>query len=166
MTNRKPGLAVDCIILIDGKVLLIHRRNPPHGWALPGGFVEYGETVEDAVRREMKEETGLDLADLRQFRVYSDPARDPRGHVVSVVFAARGIGKPEAGDDAKRYRLVNLNEVAETGTVRVDDQPHCQTGAAEAKSEVRNQKAEGRKGEQPLVFDHAKILRDVVQSTK
>jgi 8-oxo-dGTP diphosphatase len=117
MTNRVPKLAVDCIILVDGKVLLIHRRNPPQGWALPGGFVEYGETVEDAVRREMKEETGLELQDLRQFRVYSDPSRDPRGHVVSVVFAARGTGKPEAGDDADRYRLVDLNAVPESELV-------------------------------------------------
>ena len=115
--HRQPGLAVDCIILVDGKVLLIHRRNPPQGWALPGGFVEYGETVEDAVRREMKEETGLDLQDLRQFRAYSDPSRDPRGHVVSVVFTAEGSGKPEAGDDADRYRLVDLNAVPETGLV-------------------------------------------------
>ena len=107
-----PKLAVDCIILVEGRVLLIHRRNPPLGWALPGGFVEYGETVEDAVRREMKEETGLELAELRQFRVYSDPARDPRGHVVSVVFAARGLGKPEAGDDADRYRLVDLHDIS------------------------------------------------------
>lgn len=113
MTNCGPKLAVDCIILIDGRVLLIHRRNPPHGWALPGGFVEYGETVEDAVRREMKEETGLDLQDLRQFRVYSDPARDPRGHVVSVVFTARGVGRPKAGDDADRYRLIDLNDIPE-----------------------------------------------------
>jgi ADP-ribose pyrophosphatase YjhB (NUDIX family) len=117
MTKSGPKLAVDCIILLNGKVLLIHRRNPPHGWALPGGFVEHGETVEDAVRREMKEETGLDLEDLRQFRVYSDPARDPRGHVVSVVFAARGVGKPEAGDDADRYRLVDLNAVPEAELV-------------------------------------------------
>jgi len=117
MANRGPKLAVDCVILVDGRVLLIHRRNPPHGWALPGGFVEYGETVEVAVRREMKEETGLDLQDLRQFRVYSDPGRDPRGHVVSVVFAARGVGKPEAGDDADRYRLVDLNGIPETELV-------------------------------------------------
>jgi len=117
MANRGPKLAVDCVILVDGKVLLIHRRNPPHGWALPGGFVEYGETVEDAVRREMKEETGLELQDLRQFRVYSDPARDPRGHVVSVVFTARGVGKPEAGDDADRYRLIDLNAIPEADVV-------------------------------------------------
>ena len=116
-THRQPKLAVDCIILVDGRVLLIHRRNPPHGWALPGGFVEYGETVEDAVRREMKEETGLDLQDLRQFRVYSDPGRDPRGHTVSVVFAARGVGRPEAGDDADRYRLMDLNDIPEAESV-------------------------------------------------
>ncbi|MBM3331286.1 NUDIX hydrolase [candidate division WOR-3 bacterium] len=115
--NHGPKLAVDCIILVEGKVLLIHRRNPPRGWALPGGFVEYGETVEDAVRREMKEETGLDLQDLTQFRVYSDPRRDSRGHVVSVVFTARGMGKPEAGDDADRHRLVDLNAVSETELV-------------------------------------------------
>ncbi len=117
MLDRRPGLAVDCIILLDGKVLLIHRRNPPHGWALPGGFVDYGETVEDAVRREMKEETGLVLADLRQFRVYSDPARDPRGHVVSVVFAARGLGEPKAGDDADRYRVIDLQAMPEADLV-------------------------------------------------
>ena len=113
MTNSGPRLAADCIILVGGKVLLIHRKNEPVGWALPGGFVEYGETIEDAVRREMKEETGLDLQDLRQFRVYSDPARDARGHVVSVVFTARGVGKPEAGDDADRYRLIDLDDVPE-----------------------------------------------------
>jgi len=138
-THRQPGLAVDCIILVDGKVLLIHRRNPPHGWALPGGFVEYGETVEEAVRREMKEETGLELEDLKQFRVYSDPSRDPRGHVVSVVFAARGVGKPEAGDDADRYRLIDLKDIPEAGMT---------LGAERA----------------TLVFDHAQILRDFRES--
>ncbi len=117
VTRSGPKLAVDCIILLDGKVLVIHRRNPPHGWALPGGFVEYGETVEDAVRREMREETGLDLDELRQLRVYSDPARDPRGHVVSVVFAARGVGQPEAGDDADRYRLIDLKDIPESDLV-------------------------------------------------
>jgi ADP-ribose pyrophosphatase YjhB (NUDIX family) len=132
LVNHGPELAVDCVILLEGKVLAIHRRNPPLGWALPGGFVEYGETVEQAVRREMKEETGLELEDLRQFRVYSDPKRDPRGHVVSVVFTARGLGKPEAGDDADRYRLIDLDNIPES----------------------------------ELVFDHAKILRDFVQSTK
>jgi len=113
MTNNGPRLAVDCIILLDRRVVLIHRCNEPVGWALPGGFVEYGESVEDAVRREMKEETGLELADLRQFRVYSDPKRDPRGHTVSVVFVARGVGKPVADDDADRYRLVDPDNIPE-----------------------------------------------------
>jgi ADP-ribose pyrophosphatase YjhB (NUDIX family) len=135
MTNRGPRLAVDCLILIDGKVLLIHRKNVPVGWALPGGFVEYGETVEDAVRREMKEETGLELDRLRQFRVYSDPGRDVRGHTVSVVFVAEGVGRPEAADDADRYRLVDLNDTPEAGMT---------LGAERA----------------TLVFDHAQILRD------
>ena len=107
MSHRQPKLAVDCIIRVGGKVLLIRRRNEPLGWALPGGFVEYGETVEESVRREMKEESGLDLAHLRQFHVYSDPARDPRGHCVSVVFTADGVGTPVAGDDAADWRLVD-----------------------------------------------------------
>jgi 8-oxo-dGTP diphosphatase len=117
MTNRGPRLAADCVILVGGKVLLIHRKNEPVGWALPGGFVEYGETVEAAVRREMKEETGLELDRLRQFHVYSDPGRDVRGHTVSVVFVAQGVGRPEAGDDADRYRLVDLNDIPESELV-------------------------------------------------
>jgi ADP-ribose pyrophosphatase YjhB (NUDIX family) len=93
-------LTVDCIIEIDGKIVLIKRKNPPHGWALPGGFVDEGETVEEAVRREMEEETNLSLKHLRQFHVYSDPQRDPRGHTVSVVFTATGEGELKAKDDA------------------------------------------------------------------
>lgn len=115
--NRGPKLAVDCVILVDGRILLIHRRNPPRGWALPGGFVEYDESVEEAVRREVREETGLELEDLRQFRVYSGPDRDPRGHTVSVVFAARGVGKPSAGDDADRHRLIGLRRIPVTDLV-------------------------------------------------
>ncbi len=106
---RQPKLAVDCIVLIGNRVLLIKRKNPPLGWALPGGFVNYGETVESAVRREIKEETGLTLKNLRQFRVYSAPKRDPRGHCVSVVFVAEGKGKPKAGDDAGDFQLINLD---------------------------------------------------------
>ena len=93
----------------------MRRRNPPQGWALPGGFVEYGETVEDAVRREMLEETGLQLQDLSQFHVYSDPARDPRGHCISVVFTARGVGALRAGDDASECRLIEPNEADSAG---------------------------------------------------
>jgi ADP-ribose pyrophosphatase YjhB (NUDIX family) len=99
------NLAVDCIIEIDGNIVLIQRKNPPYGWALPGGFVDEGETVEAAVMREMKEETNLSLRELRQFHVYSDPERDPRGHTVSVVFTARGKGELKAQDDAKGIGL-------------------------------------------------------------
>lgn len=98
-------LTVDCIIEIGGKVVLIRRKHPPHGWALPGGFVDEAETVEQAVRREVEEETNLSLAGLQQFHVYSDPARDPRGHTVSVVFTAQGEGTLKAKDDAEEIAL-------------------------------------------------------------
>lgn len=102
---RSPGLTVDVIIDNgDGRVLLIERRHVPEGWALPGGFVEVGETVEAAAIREAKEETGLDVQLVRQYHVYSDPARDPRGHTVAVVFVGRSTGTPSAGDDAKAAR--------------------------------------------------------------
>ena len=94
-------LTVDAIIeTATDTVLLIKRKNPPHGWALPGGFVDYGETVEEAVRREALEETGLRLTSVTLFGVYSDPARDPRSHTVSVVFSALPRGTVQAGDDA------------------------------------------------------------------
>lgn len=93
--------------------MLIERRYPPSGWALPGGFVEIGETVEHAVRREMKEETGLELANLAQFRVYSDPKRDPRFHTVSVVFTADGKGMLRGGSDAKVAKVFQLDALPE-----------------------------------------------------
>lgn len=117
MIGDGPRLAVDCIIEIGGRVVVVRRLNPPPGWALPGGFVDYGETVEEAVRREMREETGLELEDLRQFRVYSDPARDPRGHCVSVVFTALGVGVPRAGDDAAELRLIEPGSADAAGLV-------------------------------------------------
>jgi ADP-ribose pyrophosphatase YjhB (NUDIX family) len=107
----QPKLAVDVIITLAGKVILIKRKNPPYGWALPGGFVEYGETVEDAAIREVKEETGLDLIDLKQFYVYSEPKRDPRGHTVSVVFTGQGKGIPIAADDACNIKLFSLKNL-------------------------------------------------------
>lgn len=96
--NPKP--VVDVIIESGAGIVLIRRKNPPFGWAIPGGFVDYGETVEEAARREAREETGLELTDLRQFRVYSDPRRDTRVHTISTVFIARGKGVPQAADDA------------------------------------------------------------------
>jgi 8-oxo-dGTP diphosphatase len=98
---RNPFLTVDAIIEAEGGIILIKRKNPPPGWAIPGGFVDYGESLEDAVRREAKEETGLDIKLLRQFHTYSDPGRDPRHHTVSTIFIASASGRPVAGDDAK-----------------------------------------------------------------
>lgn len=104
---RGPRLAVDLIIELPGdRIVLIRRRNPPYGWALPGGFVEYGESLEAAAVREAKEETGLDIELIQQLHTYSDPARDPRGHTVSTVFIARARGTPQAGDDAGDVRTV------------------------------------------------------------
>jgi 8-oxo-dGTP diphosphatase len=100
---RTPLLTVDAVIeLLDapGEIVLIERRHPPHGWALPGGFVDVGETVEQAAVREAKEETGLSVTLVHLLGVYSDPARDPRGHTVSVVYVGRARGAPRGGDDA------------------------------------------------------------------
>ena len=94
-------MAADAIIeLGDRGIVLIERRNPPHGWAIPGGFIDYGESAEDAARREAKEETGLDVELLAQLYTYSDPARDPRGHTITVVYVAHAAGTPIAADDA------------------------------------------------------------------
>lgn len=95
-----PKPVVDILIEFGGGVLLIKRKNPPYGWAIPGGFVDYGERVEEAAVREAREETSLKIKNLRQFRVYSDPRRDKRVHTISTVFTASGEGKPKAADDA------------------------------------------------------------------
>jgi len=101
---KTPLLATDCVVFDrQGHVLLIRRGHPPFKgrYALPGGFVEIGETVEAACRRELKEETGVKVRKLKLVGVYSDPKRDPRGHCVSVVFMAQvNNAKPQAGDDA------------------------------------------------------------------
>jgi 8-oxo-dGTP diphosphatase len=96
-----PYLTVDGIIEYEGGIVMIERSNPPLGWALPGGFVDYGETVEGAVTREVKEETNLEYIEPRQFKVYSSPTRDPRFHTVSVVFIGQGRGKLQAASDAQ-----------------------------------------------------------------
>ena len=105
MAYRNPTPTVDIIIeLIDRRdrpIVLIERKNPPFGWAIPGGFVDYGESVEVAARREAEEETGLKVELIEQFYVYSDPNRDPRQHTLSVVFIATATGEPQAADDAK-----------------------------------------------------------------
>ncbi len=125
-----PKLTVDAIVEYDGRIVLIERKNPPYGWAIPGGFVDLGETVETAVRREMMEEINVELLNLRQFHVYSDPKRDPRFHSVCVVFTATSNTMPKAGDDAKSASLFTKEEI-----LRLDN--------------------EGK-----LCFDHGKVLSD------
>jgi len=123
---RNPLLTVDVIIEIPNRgIVLIERKNPPHGWALPGGFVDYGESIERAAEREAKEETSLDVTLIEQFYTYSDPERDPRHHTVSTVFIGKADGEPRGEDDAAAAR-----------TFQERDLPS------------------------PLVFDHARILRD------
>ena len=107
---KNPAPTVDLIIEIeteDGKdgIVLIRRKNPPFGWALPGGFVEYGESLEEAAVREAREETSLKIKLLRQLHTYSDPRRDPRSHTISTVYIARAKGKPEAKDDAREVGI-------------------------------------------------------------
>lgn len=97
---RNPFPTVDIIIEINDGVILIERKNEPFGWAIPGGFVDYGETLEDAAVREAREETSLQVTNLRLVGCYSDPARDKRAHTISTVYAAKGMGIPKAADDA------------------------------------------------------------------
>jgi len=108
---RTPLLAVDIIIALTDRpgrpIVLIERRNPPPGWALPGGFVDVGEPLEVAAVREAKEETCLDVTLQALLGCYSDPQRDPRGHTVSAVYVAEAVGEPRAADDARRLALVD-----------------------------------------------------------
>ena len=106
---RNPLLTVDIIIEINNGIILIERANPPYGWALPGGFVNYGESIESAAIREAKEETSLEIKLKEQFQTYSEPDRDPRHHSVTTVFIASGIGVPRAEDDAKRLGIFTKN---------------------------------------------------------
>ena len=96
---KTPLLAADAVILFQGGIVLIKRENPPYQgcFALPGGFVEIGETVESAAQREAKEETGLEIELIGLVGIYSDPKRDPRGHIVSAAFLARGKATLSAG---------------------------------------------------------------------
>lgn len=109
---RNPVPTVDIIVGLPQKqIVLIERKNPPFGWALPGGFVDYGETLEQAARREAEEETGLTVQLLGLVGVYSAPQRDPRQHTLSVAFAAQASdpGVLRAGDDAARARCFALD---------------------------------------------------------
>ncbi|QTA82217.1 Hydrolase, NUDIX family [Desulfonema limicola] len=102
---KNPLLTVDIIIEINDGIILIERKNPPCGWALPGGFVDYGESLETAAVREAKEETSLDITLLEQFHTYSSPDRDPRHHSVTTVYIAKASGIPKAEDDAKNIDI-------------------------------------------------------------
>jgi len=108
--HKGPRVTVDAIVIRDRiQVLLVRRKWPPPGWALPGGFVDRGETVEQAVCRETLEETGLVVTRLRQLHAYSDPRRDPRQHTVGIVFEVETTGDPVAGDDAAECRWFPLD---------------------------------------------------------
>lgn len=108
-----PFVTVDGIVEYNGGIIMVERSNPPLGWALPGGFVDYGESVEDAVAREIKEETNLDFLEFKQFKVYSQPDRDPRFHTVSVVFAGKGKGTLKADSDASYAKVFQWNSLPE-----------------------------------------------------
>jgi ADP-ribose pyrophosphatase YjhB (NUDIX family) len=109
--HRNPTPTVDIIIEIGDSIVLIERKNPPYGWALPAGFVDYGESYEQAALREAMEETGLAVTDLRQFHTYSEPGRDPRQHTASTVFIGQAKGEPVAGDDAGKVALCTSNNL-------------------------------------------------------
>jgi O-acetyl-ADP-ribose deacetylase (regulator of RNase III)/ADP-ribose pyrophosphatase YjhB (NUDIX family) len=106
-----PYVTVDIIIELPEGIVIIKRSNPPFGWALPGGFVDYGESLEDAAIREAKEETNLDLIQPKQFHTYSDPVRDPRFHTIGTVFVAKAEGKPKAGDDAADIKVIKTSQI-------------------------------------------------------
>lgn len=113
---KNPIPTVDIIIeVFDNKniegIVLIERENPPFGWAIPGGFIDYGESAETAAVREAKEETNLDVHLKYFLGVYSRPDRDPRHHTISTVFVAKAFGKPKAGDDAKNLEVFQVNKI-------------------------------------------------------
>jgi len=116
-TFRNPFPTVDIIIEIETAekkgIVLIRRKNPPYGWAIPGGFVDYGESLEHAAEREAEEETNLKVSLVRQFHTYSDPARDPRHHTIATVFIASASGEPEGKDDAEEAAIFTKDEIPE-----------------------------------------------------
>jgi 8-oxo-dGTP diphosphatase len=110
---RNPLPTVDIIIELQDGIVLIKRKNPPYGWALPGGFVDYGESLEEAAVREAREETSLEVSNLRLLGCYSDPGRDKRVHTISTVYMADGSGQPQAADDAADVGIFQLENLPE-----------------------------------------------------
>jgi len=107
---KNPVPTVDCIVELPGdRIVLIKRKNPPHGWALPGGFVDEGEPLHAACVREVREETGLEVDLSEQFFTYSDPRRDPRRHTISTVYIGWAEGEPSGSDDAAEARAFTLD---------------------------------------------------------
>ncbi len=116
LQNKYPFPTVDAAIKYYEKgefkgIVLVERKFPPKGWAFPGGFVEQGETLETAVVREAKEETGLDIEVEKQFHTYSEPKRDPRIHTITTVFICKASGKIKSGSDAKNVKLFSLDKI-------------------------------------------------------
>lgn len=115
MQYRNPAPTVDIIIELldrpDRPIILIERLNPPYGWAIPGGFMDYGESAETTAVREAREEIGLTVTLVDLLGVYSHPDRDPRQHTVSMVYVATAQGAPTAGDDAKTFQLFPVEDL-------------------------------------------------------
>ncbi len=116
LQNKYPFPTVDAVIKFFENeklkgIILVERKSPPLGWAFPGGFVEQGESLETAVVREAKEETGLDIEIVKQFHTYSEPKRDPRIHTISTVFVCKASGKIKSGSDAKNVKLFSLEKI-------------------------------------------------------
>jgi 8-oxo-dGTP diphosphatase len=135
MTFKNPIPTVDCIVeLSGGRIVLIRRKNPPLGWALPGGFVDEGEPLHHACIREVKEETGLEVVLVEQFFTYSDPARDPRKHTVSTVYIGTASGEPTGSDDAAEAKAFTAEQLPKElcfdhGTIVADYLDYKRTGA-------------------------------------
>lgn len=111
---RNPLVTVDIIIQMAGGIVLIKRKKPPPGWALPGGFVDYGESLSAAAVREAREETSLEVRLVGQLHTYSNPTRDPRHHTISTVFTATAEGTPEAADDVREAFICPLESLPST----------------------------------------------------
>ena len=133
--HQNPKPTVDVVIALTGdRVVLVERKNEPHGWALPGGFVDLGESLEAAAVREAREETGLEVELVEQFHAYSDPRRDPRRHTITTVFLGRASGAPAGGDDAARAEAFAWDAlpsplVFDHGEILADVRRYLLTGA-------------------------------------